>query len=134
MDTILKSLKLAKDGIYSAEIPTSEQEVELKMRSEVASKEYSDYFKEPFNSDDGSGNKTILKEDKTEWSRLGYRRLLGLALEESFQRKAGCKGDCRGFSKGKFKACKEVFRGFNRKERLSYPCGRYFFAVPRSGF
>ncbi|EMY76281.1 methyltransferase domain protein [Leptospira weilii serovar Ranarum str. ICFT] len=43
MDTILKSLKLAKDGIYSAEIPVSEQEVELKMRSEVASKEYSDY-------------------------------------------------------------------------------------------
>ncbi|MDL5246441.1 class I SAM-dependent methyltransferase [Leptospira weilii] len=44
MESILKFLKLSKDGIYSAEIPSSEQEVELKMRSEVASKQYSDYY------------------------------------------------------------------------------------------
>ncbi|WP_061221954.1 class I SAM-dependent methyltransferase [Leptospira weilii] len=44
MESILKFLKLSKDGIYSAEIPSSEQEAELKMRSEVASKQYSDYY------------------------------------------------------------------------------------------
>ncbi|AOP33702.1 methyltransferase [Leptospira tipperaryensis] len=44
MKTILNSLKLSKDGIFSAEIPTSSQDVELKLRSEVASKDYSDYF------------------------------------------------------------------------------------------
>nr|WP_249262196.1 hypothetical protein [Leptospira alexanderi] len=44
MESILKLLNLSKDGIYSAEIPSSEQEVELKMRSEVASKEYSNYY------------------------------------------------------------------------------------------
>ncbi|PJZ58161.1 class I SAM-dependent methyltransferase [Leptospira barantonii] len=44
MENILKKLNLSKDGIYSAEIPSSEQQIELKMRSEVASKEYSDYF------------------------------------------------------------------------------------------
>ncbi|WP_061221486.1 class I SAM-dependent methyltransferase [Leptospira borgpetersenii] len=44
MKSILKFLNLSKDRIYSAEIPSSEQEVELKMRSEVASKEYSDYY------------------------------------------------------------------------------------------
>ncbi|PJZ43095.1 SAM-dependent methyltransferase [Leptospira kmetyi] len=44
MENILKKLKLSKDGIYSSEIPSSEQQIELKMRSEVASKEYSDYF------------------------------------------------------------------------------------------
>ncbi|EMN24405.1 class I SAM-dependent methyltransferase [Leptospira kirschneri] len=41
---ILGFLSLSKDGIYSAEIPFSQQEVELKMRSEVASREYSNYF------------------------------------------------------------------------------------------
>ncbi|TGK24532.1 class I SAM-dependent methyltransferase [Leptospira yasudae] len=46
MENILKNLKLSKDGIYSADIPSSEQDVELKMRSAVASREYSDYFEE----------------------------------------------------------------------------------------
>lgn len=44
MENILKKLNLSGDGIYSAEIPSSEQQIELKMRSEVASKAYSDYF------------------------------------------------------------------------------------------
>ncbi|AXR65038.1 class I SAM-dependent methyltransferase [Leptospira mayottensis] len=44
MESILRLLNLSRDGIYSAEIPSSEQEAELKMRSEVASKEYSDYY------------------------------------------------------------------------------------------
>ncbi|EMO45762.1 hypothetical protein LEP1GSC187_1461 [Leptospira santarosai str. ZUN179] len=44
MERIFKFLNLSEDGIYSAEIPSSEQEVELKMRSKIASKKYSNYY------------------------------------------------------------------------------------------
>lgn len=46
MEKILNSLKLLDDGIYSGTIPKSDQQIELKLRSEVASKEYSNYFNE----------------------------------------------------------------------------------------
>ena len=41
---IIKNLVLGEDGIYSSELPDTSQKEELKLREEVADKNYSDYF------------------------------------------------------------------------------------------
>ena len=46
LEEILSNLRLGKDGIYSYEFKTTEQDDEIKLRESVASRDYQNYLEE----------------------------------------------------------------------------------------